>query len=120
MAKKKLTELAEEYGKTFEELYEIASNNFEEDMLSGRGRNTWVDERGQTLIDDLVAMPVIYRGKVLSACPNKNYIMVQHRDRACKVPVKIPNRMVGKLLDKVIYFEENRDYEKLTYHWVKR
>ena len=120
MAKRKLTQLAEEYGKSFEELYDLAVNNFEEDMLSGRGRNTWVDEQGQALLDDMVAMPVIYRGKVLSECPNKQYIMVHHRDRSCKVPVKITKRMVGKLLGKVIYFEENRDGDSLTYHWVKR
>jgi len=40
MAKRKLTQIAEDYGKSFEELYELAVNNFEEDMLSGRGRNT--------------------------------------------------------------------------------
>jgi len=74
MAKRKLTQLAKDYGKSFEELYELAVNNFEEDMLSGRGRNTWVDERGQNLLDDMIAMPLedcgkIYRGKVLSECP---------------------------------------------------
>jgi hypothetical protein len=36
------------------------------------------------------------------------------------VAVKIPRKMEGKLLDKVIYFEENRDGDNLTYHWVKR
>jgi len=125
MAKRKITQLAEDYGKSFEELYELAVNNFEEDMLSGRGRNTWVDERGQDLLDDMIAMPLedcgkVYRGKVLSECPNKHYVMVHHRDRSCKVPVKINKRMIGKLLGKVIYFEENGDEDNRTYTWVKR
>lgn len=45
MAKRKLTQLAEDYGKSFEELYELAVNNFEEDMLSGRGRTWWKYEQ---------------------------------------------------------------------------
>jgi hypothetical protein len=32
MAKRKLTQIAEDYGKSFEELYDLAVNNFEEDM----------------------------------------------------------------------------------------
>ena len=120
MAKKKLIELAEEYDKTFEELYELVTLNFDEEMLTGRGRGTWVNDDGQSLLDDMIEMPVLYRGKVLRECPNKLYLMVHHRDRACKIPVKIPKRMIGKLLNKIIYFEENRDNGKITYHWVKR
>jgi len=120
MPKKKLTTLAEEYDITFEEAKDLAIFNLDEDMLTGTGRNTWVDERGQAILDDLIPMPVIYRGQVLGACPNPNYLFVHHRDRMCKVNVKIPSKMRGKLLDKVIYFEESRTGDTLQYHWVKR
>jgi hypothetical protein len=46
--------------------------------------------------------------------------MVHHRDRGCKVPVKINKRMIGKLLNKVIYFLENEAEDSRTYTWVKR
>lgn len=120
MAKKKLTSLAEEYDTDFDELKNLCAFNLDEEMMTGVGRNTWIDERGQAILDDLVPMPVIYRGPVISECPNPNYLFVRHRDRMCKVVVQIPRRMRGKLLDKVIYFEESRKGETLKYKWVKR
>lgn len=120
MPKKRLTDIAQEYNRSFEEILDMVFNNLEEEMVTGRGKNTWISEEGQAVLDDIIPMPVIYRGQVLNACPNPLYLWVHHRDRACKVAVKIPRRMEGKLLNKVIYFEENRDGDNLTYHWVKR
>ena len=120
MPKRKLIDLAEEYNQPFAYMQEVASLNLEEDMITGRGKNTWIDERGQAIIDDVIPMPVTYRGQVLGECPNPMYLWVHHRDRACKVAVRIPKRMEGKLVGKVIYFEENRLNDKIMYHWVKR
>jgi len=126
MAKKKLTALAEEYNQPLEKMRDIVSMYLDEEMVTGRGKNTWIDERGQAIIDDCVPMPAqqegpeVYRGQVLNECPNPMFLWVHHRDRACKVAVKIPKRMQGKLLDKIIYFEEIHDGDKVNYNWVKK
>ena len=52
MPKKRLTDLAKDYNISFDQILEIASNNLEESSLSGKGKNTWVDKKGQEIIDD--------------------------------------------------------------------
>lgn len=120
MPKKRITQIAEEYDISVEKLQDMIFQNLDDSMVTGKGKNLWINEVGQSLLDDIIPMPVIYRGQVLNQCPNPLYLWVHHRDRACKVSVKIPKRMEGKLLDKMIYFEETRDGGNLKYHWVKR
>ena len=70
--KKRLTEMAKDFGISFEEAKDIAFNNLEEDMLSGKGRNLWITEEGQMAMDSIVHIPVIYRGRVNRLCPNRS------------------------------------------------
>ncbi len=120
MAKKRLTQLAKELDCPVEEMYNLVVNNLSEEMVTGSGKAIWINEAGQIILDDLVPMPVIYRGEVLRACKNSSYVYTRHRDRGTRVPVKIPKKMEGKLIGKMIYFEETRHNGELKYHWVKR
>ena len=45
MPKKKLTQLAEEYGIPFEEALDLVFKELEEDMVTGRGKGTWIPDR---------------------------------------------------------------------------
>jgi hypothetical protein len=119
MAKKKLTNIAEEYGLTFEEAHELVFKHLDEEAVTGRGKNTWISEEGQTALDDVIAMPVLYRGKVLSEAPNRNFLIVYIKDILRKVPVRIPARMQGLLLGKMIYVQAETIGEEMKYKWVR-
>ena len=119
MAKKKLTNIAEEYGIPFEEAQELVFKHLEEETVTGRGKNTWVNEVGQVALDDIIAMPVLYRGKVLSQAPNPSYIMVYLKDITRKVPVKIPIRYTNRLTGKMVYVQADTSGDNVKYKWVK-
>ena len=119
MAKKKLTNIAEEYGLTFEEAQELVFKHLNEETVTGRGKNTWINEEGQTALDDVIAMPVLYRGKVLSEAPNRNFLVVYIKDILRKVPVRIPARMQGLLVGKMVYVQAETVGEEMKYKWVR-
>tara|TARA_R100001509_G_scaffold160972_1_gene129480 strand:+ start:3157 stop:3558 length:402 start_codon:yes stop_codon:yes gene_type:complete len=132
MAKKRLYQIAKECEIPFEEAMDLAFKHLEEDMITGAKHLTWINEKGQEILDDVIPMPnvapeeekepnkLIYRGKVLRECPNPMYVAVHHRERFCKVNVKITKRMQGQLIGKMIYFEERNENNITTYHWIKK
>ena len=119
MAKKKLTAIAEEYGIPFEEAQELVFKHLEEETVTGKGKNTWVNEVGQVALDDIIAMPVLYRGKVLTSAPNPSYVIVYLKDITRKVPVKIPLRFKDKLVGKMVYVQADTSGDNVKYKWVK-
>jgi hypothetical protein len=96
MAKKRLVALSKDYGISFEEIMEIASKHLEETNLSGKGRNTWVDEIGQTILEDSIpikdACPFMYRGRVRNQCPNPRFVMVHIPEKAGCVKAEVPRK----------------------------
>ena len=120
MPKKKLTDISEEYGIPFEEALDLAFKELEEEMVTGRGKNTWINEDGQRVLDEFISMPVLYRGPVLQEAPNPNYIMVYVKELSRKVPVKIPLKFKGRFAKgKVVYLEADNSSEPPKYNWVK-
>jgi len=133
MAKKRLFQIAKECEVPFEEALELAFQHLEEHMITGAKHLTWINEDGQEILDDVMPMPnvsadkeheepnrLIYRGKVLRECPNPLYVAVHHREKFCKVNVKITRRMQGKLIGKMIYFEEIKEGDITKYYWIKK
>ena len=132
MAKKRLYQIAKECEIPFEEAMDLAFKHLEEDMITGARHLTWINEKGQEILDDVIPMPnvaaeeeeepnrLIYRGKVLRECPNPMYVAVHHRERFCKVNVKITKRMQGQLIGKMIYFEERNENNITKYYWIKK
>jgi hypothetical protein len=120
MPKKKLTQLAEEYGIPIEEALDLVFKELEEDMVTGKGKNTWINEDGQRVLDEFISMPVLYRGPVLSEAPNPSYIMVYVKELSKKVPVKIPLRYKGTFpRGRVVYLEADNSSDNPKYNWVK-
>jgi hypothetical protein len=106
MAKKKLKDIAIELGIPFDDAYQIAVHNLSEEMITGKGKNTWISEEGQNILDNHSPMPIRYRGKVLSVAPNPNFVMVYIREIPMKVPVRVPFTLRGgKLVGKFIYLD---------------
>ena len=76
MPKRKLTEIADEMGIFFDKALEISSLHLDEDMVTGRGKSTWINEEGQDIMDTSIPVAQVYRGKVLSVCPNPKFSYV--------------------------------------------
>jgi hypothetical protein len=120
MPKKKLTALSEEYGIPFEEALDLVFKELEEDMVTGKGKNTWINEDGQRVLDEFISMPVLYRGPVLYEAPNPSFIMVYVKELSKKVPVRIPLRFKGTFpKGKVVYLEADNSSDTPKYNWVR-
>ncbi len=120
MPKKRLTEIAEEYGIPFEEALDLVFKELEEEMVTGRGKGTWINDDGQRVLDEFISMPVLYRGPVLSQAPNPMYVMVYVKELSKKVAVKVPRKMQNKITKgKLIYLEADNSGAEPKYNWVK-
>tara|TARA_R100001230_G_C5513672_1_gene53355 strand:+ start:96 stop:473 length:378 start_codon:yes stop_codon:yes gene_type:complete len=101
MAKRRLTEIAKDYDISFEELQDIAFNKLTEESISGKGRNTWIDEIGQDILDDNIPIkevkPRIYRGRVRNLAPNPRFAFVHIKEKNGCVKVEISKRMIGSI-----------------------
>jgi hypothetical protein len=97
MAKRRLTDLAKEYEISFDEAMDIAFNHLTEESITGRGKNTWIDEVGQELFDDNVPIkdvqPQEYRGRVRNLCPHPLYAMVHVKEKNGVVKMKIAPKL---------------------------
>jgi hypothetical protein len=123
MPKVKLTKLAEEYELPFKEALEVVHEKLPPDSLTGKGKNTWVSEAGQSIIKEGLfiteIMPKTYVGKVLKECPNPRYNYVYNKDIGKRVPVMIPRRYQGKMVGKNIHFEAVEDDTGVSYRYAR-
>jgi|DEB0MinimDraft_12_1074336.scaffolds.fasta_scaffold00926_4 hypothetical protein len=119
MPKKKLKNITTEYGIPFEEGLELVFNNLEEDMVTGKGGNTWINEDGQRVLEELIPMPVIYRGKVVSLPPNPAFLTVYIKEITQKIQARIPMReKQSKFAHKIVYVESHTEGNKVKYKWI--
>lgn len=122
--KVKLTKLAEENEVTFEEAMDLAKEKLPEDSLTGRGKNTWVNEEGQEILARAFEIPEIVpkylKGKVMHAAPNPHYVYAYIKELSKKVPVIQGKRYMGKLLGKNIDIEAIQDNKGVSYRFVPK
>mgnify|MGYP003110696790 FL=1 len=120
MAKRRLTEIANDLGISFEEANDLVVNHLEEEMVTGVGKNTWINEIGQDLLDNFVPIPQIYRGKVTGRCPNKTFVYVYIKEMTKKVPVKLPFKYINKeMVGKYVYIEADNSSIETRYRYIK-
>jgi hypothetical protein len=117
MSKKKLIEIAEEYEISFEKAQDFVTNNLEEEMVTGRGKGTWVNDDGQEIFEQMIPINILYRGKVMQLAPNPRYVLAHIKELGKKVPVKVPLRFSKELLGKVIHIEANNKGDEPTYEF---
>lgn len=124
MPKKRLTSLAEEYDIPFDEAVDIVMQKIPEELVTGSGRNTWISEDGQKIIQDGLfideIIPKNFIGQVLSECPNPRYNSVFSKEIGKRVPVLVPRQLRGKLVNKRICFEGIQDETGTSYRYIKR
>lgn len=114
MAKKRLTQIAKEYDIPFEQAEEIAFNHLTEESITGKGKNLWIDEAGQEIMDDCIPLAItkarVYRGRVRNMAPNPRFCFVHIKEKNGVVPVKMQPRY-AKMIRKgmFIHVEEEMD-----------
>jgi hypothetical protein len=122
MAKVKLTKLATQFAKDFDSFLELAKSKLSTDMLTGKGKNTWVDEEGQKILIDCMfveeIVPKHYKGKVLAEAPNPSYVFAYIDEIKMKVPVVIARKHKGKMKGKTITIEMIEDVRGRSYRHV--
>jgi hypothetical protein len=122
MAKVKLTKIADRFGSSFDSFLNLAKRKLSAEMLTGRGRNTWVNEEGQKILVDCMyieeIVPKHFKGEVLAEAPNPSYVFAYIDEIKMKVPVVIPRRYKGKMKGKTITIEMIEDVRGRSYRYV--
>jgi hypothetical protein len=122
MAKVKLTKIADRFGSNFDSFLNLAKRKLSAEMLTGRGRNTWVNEEGQKILVDCMyieeIVPKHFKGEVLAEAPNPSYVFAYIDEIKMKVPVVIPRRYKGKMKGKTITIEMIEDVRGRSYRYV--
>jgi hypothetical protein len=122
MAKVKLTKIADRFESSFDSFLNLAKRKLSAEMLTGKGRNTWVNEEGQKILIDCMyieeIVPKHFKGKVLAEAPNPSYVFAYIDEIKMKVPVVIPRRYKGKMKGKTITIEMIEDVRGRSYRYV--
>ncbi len=123
MPKIKLVNIAKKYGVEFDDALSIVEEKLPPEQVTGTGKNTWIGEVGQEILDYSMMIdeitPYNYTGKVISECPNNRYNYVHSKEIGKKVPVLIPARHRGNMVGKTITFEAIEDNAGVSYRFVK-
>jgi hypothetical protein len=124
MAKIRLTALAKECEEEFENAITIAHEKLPEEMITGKGKNTWITEEGADILRDALIIPEIvpkhYQVKILHECPNRCYNWGHSKEIGKKVPVLIPRRFWGRLIGKTVTVECISDNTGSSYRYVHK
>lgn len=124
MPKIRLSQIAKENGFEFDLALKIAKENLEEEMLTGKGKGTWVSEEGQCILDPLLLAPELhpneYQGQVVRLAPNKSYVYVNVKDLKKSVACVVPRSKQEQFIGKKIWMEEIKDGRGSTFRYVKK
>ena len=79
--------------------------------------------KGQAIIGATLMIDEIttkhYKGIVKHEAPNPRFVYVYHKEIKKKVPVLIPRKLSGSLVNKEIMFEAIEDDKGISYRYVK-
>ena len=118
MPKKRLKQIAEEFDISFKEAQDLAFQNLEEEMITGKGKNTWINEDGQAVFDNIIPVPVIYRGRVVRLMPNPCFVLTRIPNLNTTVPVKAKLHIAKNLKGKYIYVQVDNSNNYTTYNHI--
>ena len=123
MAKVRLIKIASDFKLEFDKLLQLAQSKLSQEMLTGRGKNTWIDEEGQSILMESMyieeIVPKHYRGKVVSTAPNPSYVFAYIKELTMRVPVVVPRRYRNTMKGKTITIEMIEDVRGRSYRYVK-
>ncbi len=124
MAKTRLKIIAEEYGVDFDEALQMAQDKLPAEMITGKGKGTWINEEGNDILKESFDIPEIvpkhYKAKILRECPNRMFNWGYIKEIQKRIAVLIPRRFWGKLVGKLITIECIKDDKGETYRYVHK
>ena len=124
MAKTRLTTIAKECDIEFDEALKIAQDKLPEEMITGKGKGTWINEEGSDILKESFDIPEIvpkhYKVKIFRECPNRMFNWGHIKEIGKKIPVLIPRRFWGKLIGKFETIECIKDDKGETYRYVHK
>lgn len=111
--------LAEELGKTPEEIDTVRLTKLSTDQWARRGRGISITDDGAEIIRGHFDIPEIYPTKhkayVKAECSNPRFVWCVIEGLEGKFPVYIPSRLRGKLVGKFITVDAITDAAGITY-----
>ena len=117
--KTKLTELAKRLNVSWAEAEKIRDTKLEESEWTGRGKNTWLTPEAvhkfELAVEIPPVVPEIIHGYVIRQAYNPNYVYASLAKDTPLVPVAIPRRLHGKLIDKKIPIHAITDAKGTSY-----
>lgn len=123
MPKIKLIHIAKEKEVEFEEAVKIANNCLSKEMLTGKGKNTWVNEDGQEILEGALEIPELhpkhYYGRVVRLAPNPSYVYAHVDELNRVVACVVPRRNQSTMFGKKIKIEEIKDNSGSTFRQAK-
>lgn len=109
MAKKRISDIAKESGKTVENIGIMCDMMLTPEMVTGKKNARWVNEDGQKILNRELelkeASMTLVKMKVLHEAQNKNFVFAHDKEAGIKVPVLINKRLSGKCVGKMIPVE---------------
>lgn len=115
---KNVKQLAEELGKTVEEIVTLVADKVPKENQRKNRDKLWVDEKGEELvrlaIEVPLAVPTRFNAIVIRNAPNPHYVYARIEGREGVVPVVIPRRLSDKLVGKRIVIDAITDASNQT------
>ena len=122
MKKIRASQLAKEFGKTREEVVELAKEKLSTSMYKPFGPDIWIDPEGVAVVEKALEDPEPVakhlRGFVLRIAPNPRFAYCKLEETEEVVPVLIPRKMGRILKRKRITIEAIEDADGITYRRV--
>lgn len=121
--KKRLTQIAKENNIEFKELEDLAKSKLSSKMITGKGKNTWISEDGQQILDQAIEVPEgvakHITAVIVRKAPNQRYLYAYSKDIDKVIPVLVPRRYVKNLMGKLVSVEVIEDVRGSSYRYRK-
>ncbi len=118
--KRLLSKIAKDYEIALDDMKDIVYQKLDDDMVTGGKGFTWIDERGQAILDEIMPQKQLRRGIVKGKCPNRRFVWVVDREHMQKVAVRVPIKLQNRLAGKLVHFIEKKDEQgESAFDYVK-
>ena len=121
MPKKRLIQISKELNISVEKAMDLVDKKLSIDMVSGKQRATWITEEGQVILEEAAyieeIVPKYFKGWVIKAALNPNYVFAEIKEIGEKVAVSIPRRLRGRLIHKNIIIHGIKDETGISYRY---
>ncbi len=119
--KKRLSTIAKENNIEFKDLEDLAKSKLSSIMITGKGKNTWISEDGQQVLDQAIEVPEgvakHITAVVTKRAPNRRYMYAYSKEINKVIPVLVPRRYSKNLIGKLVSVEVIEDVQGSSYRY---